>query len=177
MARTAAATSDTPAMRALFTFGVALLRIGFGLVFLTNGLAKLPGFPNRIPPFKGFLIDYEGARDILVADTGGHPVGIYKDLIDNVVIANFNLFGPLVTATEIVVGVLLILGIFTPIAALAGAGFILHLHFANIHRGDKWLWEAPVEWMPLITLACIRAGRFWGLDARLARRFPRWPLT
>jgi hypothetical protein len=53
----------------------------------------------------------------------------------------------------------------------------LHINFANIHREDKWLWEAAVEWMPFLGLAFTRAGRFWGLDARLTRRFPRWPIT
>jgi uncharacterized membrane protein YphA (DoxX/SURF4 family) len=161
----------------LFLLGMTIVRVGFGLVYLTNGLAKLPGFGNKIPPFKGFLIDRDGARSILESDTGGHPIGIYRDLVEDVILANWGFFGALVTATELVIGVCLILGILTPIAALIGAAFQLHINFANIHREDKWLWEAAVEWMPFLGLAFTRAGRFWGLDARLARRFPRWPIT
>lgn len=160
-----------------FYLGMFILRVGFGLVFLTNGLAKVRGFDNHIPPFKGFLIDYNGARSILEADTSGHPVGVYKRLIDDVVLPNFGAFGTLLTTTELFLGVCLILGVITPIAALVAAGFALHLNFANIHREDKWLWEYAIEWIPLLSLALMRAGRYWGLDARLAKRFPQWPIT
>jgi uncharacterized membrane protein YphA (DoxX/SURF4 family) len=161
----------------LFLLGMTIIRVGFGLVYLTNGLAKLPGFDNKIPPFKGFLIDRDGARSILESDSSGHPVGPYRDLVEDVILANWGFFGSLVTITELLIGVCLILGIFTPLAALIGAGFQLHINFANIHREDKWLWEAAVEWMPFLGLAFMRAGRFWGVDAFLARRFPQWPVT
>jgi uncharacterized membrane protein YphA (DoxX/SURF4 family) len=161
----------------LFKLGMTILRVGFGLVYLTNGLAKVAGFDNRIPPFKGFLIDYNGARSILESDTQGHPIGLYRDSVEDVILANWGFFGALVTVTEIAIGVCLILGLITPLAALTGAAFQLHINFANIHREDKWLWEAAVEWMPFLSLAFMRAGRFWGLDARLARRWPQWPIT
>lgn len=161
----------------LFTLGVTITRIGFGLVFLTNGMAKLPSFDNTIPPFKGFLIDRNGARSILESDTSGHPIGIYRDFVENVVLANWGFWGPLLTATELFIGISLVFGLVTPIGALVAAGFALHLNFANIHREDKWLWEYAVEWLPLLSLALMRAGRFWGLDALLARRVSQWPIT
>ncbi len=92
------------------------------------------------------------------------------------VLANWGVFGSLLTVTELTVGVLLIVGLFTPIAALIGAGFALHLNFAVWDR-NVWAWEYAVEWLPLLGLALMRAGRFWGVDARLVRRFPRWPIT
>jgi uncharacterized membrane protein YphA (DoxX/SURF4 family) len=161
----------------LFALGMTITRVGFGLVFLTNGIAKLPGQQNTIPPFKGFLITRDGARSILGSDTGGHPVGVYKDFVDNVILDNWGFWGPLLTAGELFMGVCLILGVITPIAALMAAGFALHLNFANIHREDKWLWESAVEWLPLLGLALMRAGRFWGIDVWLAKRFPQWPVT
>lgn len=160
-----------------FSLGMTIIRVGFGLVFLTNGFAKLGDQQNTIPPFKGFLITREGARSILAADTGGHPVAIYKDFVDTVVLGNWGIWGPLLTAGELFMGICLILGIITPIAALMAAGFALHLNFANIHRDDKWLWEYAIEWIPLLGLAFLRAGRFWGVDVWLAKRFPRWPVT
>jgi len=171
------ATRAAPWQMTLSTLGLFLLRVGYGLVFLTNGIAKLPGQPERIFPFKGFLITRDSARGIIDYDTQGHPVGLYRDFIENVVLEHWNVFGTLLAATELLIGVCLILGVYTPIAALIGAGFQLHLNFANIHREDKWLWEAAVEWLPLLTLAFTRAGRSWGLDSRLARRFPQWPVT
>jgi hypothetical protein len=32
------------------------------------------------------------------------------------------------------------------------------------------MWEQPHEWVPLVILALVPAGRVWGLDRRLARR-------
>ena len=43
----------------MFMYGIAALRILFGLVFLTNGLAKV-GIDFPILP--GFLIDFDGAK-------------------------------------------------------------------------------------------------------------------
>lgn len=177
-ARPSAAIDPAAGQQAtLFKLGIAILRVGYGLVFLTNGVAKLGDQPERIPPFKGFLITRDGARGIIDFDTQGHPVGIYRDFVENAVLAHWGSWGALLAASEIVIGVCLILGLITPIAALMGAGFQLHLNFANIHREDKWLWEAAVEWLPLLALAFTRAGRFWGLDSYLSRRFPRWPIT
>jgi uncharacterized membrane protein YphA (DoxX/SURF4 family) len=163
--------------RRLFYLGMTITRVGFGLVFLTNGIAKLGDQPNMLSPFRGFLITRDGARSILASDTGGHPVGLYKDFVDDVVLANWGFWGALLTASELFMGTCLILGVITPIAALMAAGFALHLNFANIHREDKWLWEYAIEWMPLLGLALMRAGRYWGLDAILARKIPRWPVT
>lgn len=160
----------------LFYLGLTIIRVGFGLVFLTNGIAKLPGQFDGVHPFPGFLITRDGARGSLEFNTMTHPVGLYKRFVDDVLLPNWGVVGGLLTATEIVIGVCLIVGLLTPIAALLGAGFALHLNFMVWDR-NVWMWEYAVEWMPLLGLALMRAGRYWGLDALLARRFPRWPVT
>lgn len=160
----------------LFYLGMTILRVGFGLVFLTNGIAKLPGQWDGIHPFPGFLITRDGARGILQADTQTHPVGIYKDIIDKLVLPNWGAFSVLLTVSELFVGICLVVGVLTPIAALIGAAFTLHLNFAVWDR-NVWVWEYAVEWMALLAIALMRAGRYWGLDAKLARRLPRWPFT
>lgn len=163
----------------LVSYGIAFMRVGFGLVFLTNGLAKATGW-DGVHPFPGFLIDYEGARNILRFDVETHPVGIYKDFIDNVVLENFTFFGIALTVTEISIGLMLITGAFANIGAVTGALFTLHLNFANWDR-DIWAWEYAVEWIPLIALVLIGSGRHFGLDEAASRLLPpalrRWPLT
>jgi uncharacterized membrane protein YphA (DoxX/SURF4 family) len=185
MARILAAARSVPAAAAAATtatterglaIGIAIIRITFGLIFLTNGIAKLPGQWDGIHPFPGFLITRDSARGILEFDVQTHPVGLYKRVIDNVVLAHWGVFGAFLTATELAIGICLVLGILTPVVALMGAGFALHLNFANWDR-NVWAWEYAVEWLPLIALALMRAGRYKGLDARLAARFPRWPIT
>ncbi len=172
--------SDSPAWRGqLVSYGIALLRVGFGLVFLTNGLAKATGW-DGIHPFPGFLIDYDGAKGILAYDVQSHPVGPYKDFIDNVVLENYTFFGVLLTITEISIGLMLVTGAFANIGAIIGATFALHLNFANWDR-NIWAWEYAVEWIPLIALVLIGSGRYLGLDEVSSKLLPpplrRWPLT
>lgn len=164
-----------------FGRAMAALRIFFGIVYLHNGLAKiLPAVPNLWPDTPlGFVINAEGnrsAQSILKFEviTQNHPIAPYRDLVQNVILPNFQLFGFGIGLLETVVGALLILGLFTPIAALVGAGMALHLQFATLWN-DKWIYEYSVEWVPLLCLAAFRAGRWHGLDARLVAARPRWP--
>jgi uncharacterized membrane protein YphA (DoxX/SURF4 family) len=174
------AESEQPAWRtSLVPVGIAAIRVGLGLVFLTNGLAKLTGW-DGIHPFPGFLITSDGARGILEFDTQTHPVGIYKDFIDDVVLANWSVFSILLMVGELFIGVTLVTGAFANLGAIAGALFALHLNFANWDR-DIWAWEYAVEWIPFIGLLLIGSGRYLGLDDWAARFLPRvlrrWPLT
>ncbi len=171
---------NAPAWRAqLVSYGIAFLRVGFGLVFLTNGIAKVTGW-DGIHPFPGFLIDYDGSKGILASDVQTHPVKVYKDFIDNVVLEHYTLFGVLLTMTEISIGVMLVTGAFANIGAMIGAMSVLHLNFANWDR-NIWAWEYAVEWIPLIALVLIGSGRYLGLDEAAAKLLPpalrRWPLT
>ena len=168
-----------------FPVAITLLRVTFGLLFLANGLAKLPGLEELdYVPFPGFLISYDGARNSLDSDTNGHPIGLYRDLVDNVILENFGFFGAVLVATEIGVGLLLLAGAFSSAAALVGFLSLLHIWFANWGRyGDRslWAWEGPVEWLPLLALCFLAAGRFYGMDSVVARRLPRglrrWPFV
>ncbi len=164
-----------------FGRAMAALRIYFGIVFLHNGIAKvLPAVPNLWPDTPlGFVINAVGprsARSILEFEvvTQGHPFEPYRLLVEQVILPNFGPFVFAVGATEMLIGVLLILGLVTPIAALVAALMVLHLQFATLWN-DKWLYEYSVEWLPLLCLAAFRAGRWHGLDARLAATRARWP--
>lgn len=174
-----AETNQPPWRERLVGPGIAILRIGFGLVFLSNGLAKATGW-DGIHPFPGFLIDFDGAKGILRHDVQSHPLGLYKDFIDDVVLGNYAFFGVVLTITEILIGVTLVTGALANVGALVGAAFALHLNFANWDR-DIWMWEYAVEWIPLLALTLIGSGRYLGLDAWAAHRLPqtlrRWPIV
>jgi uncharacterized membrane protein YphA (DoxX/SURF4 family) len=164
-----------------FGRAMAALRVYFGLVYLHNGIAKLlPAVDGLWPDTPlGFVIQATGdrsARSILQFEvvTQDHPVGPYRDLVENVVLPNFGVFVAGIGALETVVGLLLILGLLTPLAAILAAGMALHLQFATLWN-DKWLYEYSLEWLPLLCLAAFRAGRWHGLDARFAQTRARWP--
>jgi hypothetical protein len=39
-----------------------------------------------------------------------------------------------------------------------------------------YLFEFPVDWVPLLILLLVPSGRLWGRDGRLAARYgDRWP--
>ena len=168
-----------PRLDPAMALGIVALRVGLGLVYLTNGLSKLTGF-GGIHPFPGFLITFGGARGIIAHDVQTHPIHLYRDFILNTVVPNWNLFGGVVVLGELFVGVCLVLGLLSPLAALVGAGFQLHLNFAN-WGNNIWAWEYAVEWIPLIALAFMHSGHYWGLDPWLVRRLPvrlrRWPFV
>ncbi len=174
-----------PWQRRSVPLAILLLRVTFGLLFLSNGLAKLPGQEDlNWAPFPGFLISYDGARNSIDSDTNGHPITIYRDFVDDVIVAHYTPFGVALTATEIGVGVLLIVGAFSSLAALIGFLSLFHIWFANWGRyGDRalWAWEGPIEWLPLLALTFMAAGRYYGLDRQVAARLParwrRWPLV
>jgi uncharacterized membrane protein YphA (DoxX/SURF4 family) len=75
---------------------------------------------------------------------------------------------------EISLGVLLVIGLLTrPVA------FVAFLYLASLwisEWGTSWIWELLVPVLASFALSLGRAGRAWGVDARLARRWPssRW---
>lgn len=183
---TDAVTSDLPAwQRRLLPLGIALIRVTFGLLFLTNGLAKTAPFEDvNYFPFPGFLIGYDGAKNSLEFDTRDHPIGPYRSLVEEVVLEHYTPFGVAVVVTEVAIGLMLLFGAFASLGALMGTGFLLHIWFANWGRYDAqevWAWEGPIEWLPLLALAFLASGRYAGLDRPVAARLPRplrrWPLV
>jgi uncharacterized membrane protein YphA (DoxX/SURF4 family) len=97
---------------------------------------------------------------------------LYHDLVFNLLVPNWAVFGPLVGVAEMTAGLLLILGLASALGALLAALLSLHIQFSD--ATGPWLYEYAVEWVPLLCLAFMRAGRTWGLDARIAGGNPRW---
>jgi uncharacterized membrane protein YphA (DoxX/SURF4 family) len=160
--------------------GLAAFRIFFGLILLSNGLAKLFSFRNiEIGPYRAFLIDRDEARGILDFEVnqrgGGTDVPGLPALVNDVMLPRWDVVQWLVTALEVGVGAALVLGIATRGAALLALGQQVFLQLVYLSSG-RWMWEQPHEWVPLLILALVPAGRIWGLDRRLAAaRHGRWP--
>jgi uncharacterized membrane protein YphA (DoxX/SURF4 family) len=86
-----------------------------------------------------------------------------------VMVDNWSVVGWALTFTELLVGGLLVIGAATRLAALIGLGQALFLALVFATR-NRWAFEQPHEYVPLIILAIVPAGRVWGLDGRLLRR-------
>ena len=158
--------------------GFAVLRIFFGLIWLSNGLAKLVdiGAYHRGPVSFGLL--WLPQAQVIANDasntTSLTPAGAFYQ---HVVLPNFGLFGTFLTPVELAAGLALLFGVLTR-AAAAGTllliGPIWLMYLAS--DATQYLWTDPVDLFPLLLLAIVPSGRVAGLDGRLAARFgDRWP--
>ena len=78
--------------------------------------------------------------------------------------------GPMQAVTEISLGILLVVGLFTRPAAFVAFLFLGSLWVSEF--GVSWIWELLVPVVASLGLALGAAGRAWGIDALLARRWP-----
>src|SRR5258708_21712680 len=80
---------------------------------------------------------------------------------------------PMQAATEISLGILLVIGLLTRPAAFVAFLFLASLWVSE--WGTSWIWELLVPVLASLGLAVGRAGRAWGIDALLVRRRPSSP--
>lgn len=143
---------------------LVVLRVYLGVVFLVASLPKLQ--ENFTPGLVGFLER--------VALERGHP--FYREFIQQVVLPNASVFAAMVTWGELLVGVLLILGLFTRLSAVVALVLTVNYMFAK----GAWFWTPSSNdaAFAAISVALLigAAGRTLGLDAFLAQRWPRSPL-
>lgn len=160
--------------------GLAVLRIFVGLIALLNGLAKVFGWHSiNVGPYSANLLNRDDARGILEFEVFRNPNGgadgtrvwLIRDLAQWM-LDNWGLVGWSLTVLEVGTGLLLVLGLLTRGAALAALS--MHVFLALVYAtSDRWLFEQPHEYVPLLILAVVPAGRVWGMDARAAVKLRR----
>ena len=158
-----------------------LLRGFMGLVLLLNGLAKVfEVHAVRLGPYVANLIDRADTRFILNVEANRnarHPLPGIRSVVNDVFLAHFGFWQWVFTVAEVGIGLLLVLGLASRLAALLGLlqfGFLAALYLSN----DRWLFEQPLGVLPLLLLVWIPSGRVWGVDGSPlvpARFLGRWP--
>jgi CRP-like cAMP-binding protein len=140
---------------------LAMLRMLLGVVFITTAFENLhKGLYG--PGFQSFV---EGWAT-------GNPVGIYRAFLESIVIPHWQIFATVQLIVEpIVMGLFLLIGIFTRASALVAAFFIANLFLASL--GKEWPWTYLVILGVLLALVFSGAGRCLGVDQMLAERYPR----
>ena len=140
--------------------GLALVRLTIGAmlvwVFFENlgkGLYTQAGYAN--------LINYYIKNS--------HSPALWKAVMA-LAASHAAMAAPMQAITEITLGVLLVLGLFTRPAALMAFAYLASLWVSE--WGTAWIWELLVPVLASLALVIGRAGRAWGLDAWLARRNP-----
>jgi uncharacterized membrane protein YphA (DoxX/SURF4 family) len=143
---------------------LVLLRLYLGVVFLLDGLSNLQQIP-------GSAVASFPQRQALET---GHA--FYLPFLETVLLPNAPVIASLLGWVEALVGVTLIAGITTRFSAGVAMVLTLNYLFAN----GVWFWT-PGSYDAacfVIALAVLigAAGRTFGIDAVLARRWPRSPL-
>ena len=142
---------------------LVLLRVYLGVVFLVAALPKLER--DFTPGLVGFLQR--------VALEKGHP--FYQDFIREIVLPNAPVFAALVTWAELLAGLTLIAGLLTRLSAVVTLLLAMNYMFAK----GNWFWTPSSNDAAFVVISVAlligAAGRTLGLDAFLARRWPRSP--
>jgi uncharacterized membrane protein YphA (DoxX/SURF4 family) len=143
---------------------LAILRIGLGSMFIWVFLENLGKGLYSASGYSG-LINYYIEK--------GHAPQLLKSIMA-VMASHASVAGPLQGLTEITFGVLLLIGLLTRPVALGAFFFLSTLWIAEL--GTAWIWELLMPMIVALVLMIGAAGRKWGVDAVLARRYPRVPL-
>ncbi|MFL6448143.1 MAG: DoxX family membrane protein [Bryobacteraceae bacterium] len=143
--------------------GLAVVRVTIGVMFVWVFFENL-GKGLYTPAGYAGLIKYYIQKS--------HSPGAWKAVM-GLAASHASMAAPMQAATEISLGVLLVIGLLTRPAAAVAFLFLGSLWLSEY--GTSWIWELLVSVLVCLGLAIGRAGRKWGVDARLAQRWPSSP--
>lgn len=143
---------------------LVLLRVYLGVVFLVAALPKVR--QDFTPDLLTFLDQ--------IALQRGHL--FYQDFVQRVILPNVPAFAAFITWGELLVGVSLVLGLLT--RASSALALLLTANYMLAKGNWPWTpWSNDAAFVAIsLALLIGAAGRTLGLDALLARRWPRSPL-
>jgi uncharacterized membrane protein YphA (DoxX/SURF4 family) len=140
--------------------GLAIVRVTIGAMFLSVFLENLGKGLYTASGYAGLINYYLKAS---------HAPAAWKAVM-GLAANHAAMAAPMQGLTEISLGILLIIGLFTRTAAFVAFLFLGSLWVSE--WGTSWIWELLVPVLASLGLAVGRAGRRWGVDAFLARRNP-----
>jgi len=143
--------------------GLALVRVTIGAMFVWVFFENL-GKGGYTPA------GYAGVINYYIKSS--HSPAAWKWVMEQMA-SHPAMAAPMQAATEISLGILLVIGLLTRPAALVAFLFLASLWVSEL--GTSWIWELLVPVVASLGLAVGRAGRAWGIDALLARRRPASP--
>ena len=140
---------------------LTILRLGLGSLFISVFFENL-GKGLYGPSGYSGLINYYIQK--------GHGPQLLKSIMA-VMASHAGIAGPMQGLTEISFGVLLVIGLLTRPVALGAFCFLTTLWMAE--WGTAWIWELLIPMLVALALMIGAAGRKWGIDGLIARRYPR----
>jgi uncharacterized membrane protein YphA (DoxX/SURF4 family) len=140
--------------------GLALARLTIGAMFVWVFFENLGKGLYRPAGYAGLINYYIRS---------GHAPAAWKAVMA-LAAAHASTAAPLQAITEISLGVLLVLGLFTRPVAFVAFAYLGSLWMSE--WGTAWIWELLVPVLVSLALCIGSAGRTWGVDALLARSRP-----
>jgi uncharacterized membrane protein YphA (DoxX/SURF4 family) len=143
--------------------GLAIVRVIVGAMFVSVFFENLGKGLYRPAGYAG-LINYYVTHD--------HAPAAWKAVMAFMA-SHAAMAAPMQGLTEISLGVLLLIGLLTRPVAFVAFAFLGSLWVSE--WGTSWIWELLVPVVASFALSLGQAGRTWGVDAWLARRWPSSP--
>ena len=143
--------------------GLALVRMTIGVMFVWVFFENLGKGAYTSAGYAGVINYYIKAS---------HSPAAWKWVM-GLMASHAAMVAPVQAATEISLGILLVIGLLTRPAAFVAFLFLASLWVSE--WGTSWIWELLVPVLASLGLAVGRAGRAWGIDALLAPRRPASP--
>ncbi|HSG15678.1 MAG TPA: TQO small subunit DoxD [Anaerolineae bacterium] len=140
---------------------VALLRITLGIIILVTWADNLTKGTYSGGGISG-LFEY-------IFEENGGGATFYKAIIEGTILQAPAAFGAFQLVVEFLMGVGLLLGLFTPLAGFGAAFFFFNL-FLAYWGGQEWIWTYVLLTVSTVVVALTRSGRAWGIDAWLLAR-------
>jgi uncharacterized membrane protein YphA (DoxX/SURF4 family) len=142
-----------PSQRSARSIGVWLLRLVMGVMWWQQSLWKIP--PN-----------YDGLLYWMKQMVAHAAIPLQASLVDQIMIPNIAISGPLVYAVEVLIGVSLILGIMTRIASLFGLLMALNLWLGLYSAPNEWPWTYGYLIVIQALFVIDSPGRRLGLEGK-----------
>jgi uncharacterized membrane protein YphA (DoxX/SURF4 family) len=96
-----------------------------------------------------------------------NPLAWYAAFINGIILPIRGFFAPFQLVSEFLIGLFLLLGLFTPLTSFAGIIFIFNTFLATF--GHDWPWSYGMMLAILGVVLVTRAGRSIGIDNLLLR--------
>jgi uncharacterized membrane protein YphA (DoxX/SURF4 family) len=143
--------------------GIWLIRFVVGAMWWQQSLWKIP--PN-----------YDGLIYWMKQMTEHASISLQGRLVQDLVLPNIRLFGPLVYGVEVTIGVSLMLGLLTRLGAVFGLLMALNLWLGLYSAPGEWPWTYAFLVILQLLFAIDPPGRSLGADVLLCHRYRVSPL-
>lgn len=135
------------------------MRILLGILFLTVWASNLHKGLYEPDAYAGLIRGYV---------SHGHAPGFWKDVM-RFVADHASVFAPLQLGTELVLGVLLLLGLGLRLVGIGAWAWLLGLWISELGVPGEWAWALVFPAIIALAASTVPEAQRWSLDARRRR--------